>query len=443
MPDIADPLVRGLLAGMQFTQAFRNARRQQEELAMRKEALAEARQQRQRQNELQDLQQRIQMTNAGIRPVNEEDEFRASLAGVPRFRADETGAMQEVGTGVSGTDVGERMLNYRGQRLVMPTEAEKQSRAAEARRAITLADMGAKEEGRAKYAQSFELEPGVATTVLPSEIPANIARRAQIEQSRAATEASRALTEYRRRPPTPKQYPVHWTEDKFGNVTGLERTPEGLNVLSGPETQGIGKPQQPPSGAGATAKRRLELAEEEATFRKAEAARKEQKAEHAKAATQLATLDKEADPYHADRVKLGEEAELGVYDETTIRPAMANFKATTARIQGIEYRKAAIFKGAKPSDKFAESVKDGETRTAPDGTTWRKEGKDDNAILYFVEGPRKKQLTPSTVTTEIPEAEMPYTGPTGKVKMRAPDGTVTEVPPELVGHYESKGAKRI
>lgn len=70
MPDIADPLIQGMMAGLRFKEVFQNARRQREELDMRKQALAEARAQRERQNQLQDLQARLWLgSHPGVEPL--------------------------------------------------------------------------------------------------------------------------------------------------------------------------------------------------------------------------------------------------------------------------------------------------------------------------------------------------------------------------------------
>lgn len=387
MPDIADPLVRGLLAGMQFTQAFRNARRQQEELAMRKQVLEESRAQRQRQNELQDLQTRLALaTNPALEQVT--GGSRKVTASVPPEMQSPVG----LGSTVSMEAPVENPITYQGQSYAVRGPQERLNERIQQEMVLAGAKRRNTEAGWIPFTtpggQTFRVPPQSYGTTHKALYPEKVPGRDIPFPEEVEAQRKRLI------PPRPAN--TRYFIDPKGNVTGLERTPEGLNVLSGEETQGIAQPQQPAGGAGALSRERFE-------FTKAEAARKEQEAEEAKATAAMEALQKEEDPYHATREQLGQLNASKTLDDKGLADAVSRFKAATTRIQGIQYRKGKLLGAKEPVKGFVDLLKDGESRAAPDGATWRKE----DGILYIVEGPRKNQA--SQRQYEIPEGPMPYT----------------------------------
>lgn len=402
MPDFADPLIQGLMAGIKFKQYFANARRQQEELQMRKEQIAEARTQRQRQNELADLQQRIAMgTNPDLsrlapgqttRPVSfPEQDMGAQSVAIPPApdMGDETlpggleappsiAARFEVPRSIRMTPSGagglpvENPIEYRGDRYDIHGPEEIFNRNLQT--AAALAEMK-RRETEAGYVpitgsgQTFRVPPQVAGTQWKALNPP---------------------------PPKPtppaKPGPVQWFTDKNGNVTGLERTPTGLNVLSGPETQGIGRPPGTAGGTGSLAAERFE-------FGKRETIRKEQEAEDAKQEANVQKLIGEAEKHHGERVARGQELASGDLDKKKRSEIQAQFSAATQRAQDVQYRIAKLMRVAAPPKTRvdamraqAEAEKKDVSWTAPDGGVWNMSG----GILYIVDKTTPTQATQPT-----------------------------------------------
>jgi hypothetical protein len=201
--------------------------------------------------------------------------------------------------------------------------------------------------------------------------------------------------------PTPpaKPGPVQWFTDKNGNVTGLERTPTGLNVLSGPETQGIGRPPGTAGGTGTLAAERFQFAKDEAAQRKQEAARKEQEAEEANQEAKIHTLLGEGEKHHGERIKWGQELVSGELDKTKRPEIQAQFSAATERAQAVQFRIAKLMRVAAPPKTRvdamraqAEAEKKDVSWTAPDGGVWNMSG----GILYIVDKTTPTQATQPT-----------------------------------------------